>query len=286
MTPKELLRSWLERQLDPAALAWLDEATEKAAKEAGDKPLYLALGLAPRKLGKGDLTLGPEDLNDARSARADWDPRGWSVDQAARILLLLATGERQPERFPELLDQLCRTGDLGELVAFYRGLPLYSAQDKLVARAQEGARSNMRALFEAVAHRNPFPKEKFSEDAWNHLVLKALFVGSALHPIQGLDARANRHLARMMVDFAQERWAAGRDVSPELWRCVVPFADAELEKDLARALELGERGGAAGAALALSQRGDAAAERLLERAPDLAGKARRGALSWDALATA
>jgi hypothetical protein len=48
-----------------------------------------------------------------------------------------------------------------------------------------------------------------------------------LWPIQGLDQRANPRLARMLVGLAQERWAAQRPVSGELWRCVAPHADNE-----------------------------------------------------------
>ncbi len=85
----------------------------------------------------------------------------------------------------------------------------------------------MKPVFEAVAHRNPYPSETFTEDAWNQMVVKAFFMGSTLWPIQGLDERANPRLARMLVGLAQERWAAQRPVSGELWRCVVPHADSE-----------------------------------------------------------
>ena len=129
--------------------------------------------------------------------------------------------------FAQRFTQLCRTADVAEAIAFYRGLPLYPDPERLEAQAAEGTRTNMRAVFEAVAHRSPYPKEQFAENRWNHMVLKALFVGSALHPIQGLEERANPTLARMLCDYAHERWAAGRPVSPELWRCVGPHADAE-----------------------------------------------------------
>jgi hypothetical protein len=59
------------------------------------------------------------------------------------------------------------------------------------------------------------------------MVVKAFFMGSALWPIQGLDERANPRLARMLVGLAQERWAASRPVSGEVWRCVAPHADDE-----------------------------------------------------------
>ena len=95
----------------------------------------------------------------------------------------------------------------------------------------------MTAVFCAVAHQNPYPKEQLPESAWNQMVLKALFVGVALDPIDGLDERANRALMRMLCEYAHERWSAGRAVSPELWRCVGPHADDSALGDLERVLE-------------------------------------------------
>ena len=92
----------------------------------------------------------------------------------------------------------------------------------------------MRPIFEAVAHASPYPAEHFSEAMWNQMVVKALFIGSTLAPIQGLDQRRNADLARMLVDYAHERWAAARGVSPELWRCVGPFARRRYLHDLKR----------------------------------------------------
>ena len=68
------------------------------------------------------------------------------------------------------------------------------------------------------------------------MVLKALFVDSALAPITGLDERANPELARILIDYARERWAAGRPVTPELWRPVKPFMeDPAIKAELDRA---------------------------------------------------
>ena len=250
-TPRELLHRWLGRQLPEAASAWLGAQLDGLTGEVGDRDLYLALGLVPRKLGKADLDLSAADLAAAGRARPGWDPRGWSVDQAARILILLHAGGTGAV-FAQRLTQLCRTADVAEAIAFYRGLPLYPDPERLEAQAAEGTRTNMRAVFEAVAHRSPYPKEQFAENRWNHMVLKALFVGSALHPIQGLEERANPTLARMLCDYAHERWAAGRPVSPELWRCVGPHADAEGLGDLQRVLATGGAIERKAAALALA----------------------------------
>ena len=250
-TPRELLRRWLDRQLPEAASAWLGAQLDGLTGAVRDRDLYLALGLVPRKLGKADLDLSAADLEAAGRARPGWDPRGWSVDQAARILILLHAGGTGAV-FAQRLTQLCRTADVAEAIAFYRGLPLYPDPERLEAQAAEGTRTNMRAVFEAVAHRSPYPKEQFAENRWNHMVLKALFVGSALHPIQGLEERANPTLARMLCDYAHERWAAGRPVSPELWRCVGPHADAEGLGDLQRVLATGGAIERKAAALALA----------------------------------
>ena len=282
MTPWDLLVGWLHRQAPELSRAWLDGQIAKLGSEARDRDVYVALGLVPRKLGKADLDLEAADLEGAQAARPGWDPRGWSVDQAARILILLHAGGAG-ETFANRFGQLCRTADVAEAIAFYRGLPLYPDPPLLEAQAAEGTRTNMRAVFEAVAHRSPYPKEQFAENRWNHMVLKALFVGSALHPIQGLDERANPLLARMLCDYAHERWAAGRPVSPELWRCVGRFADAEALADLQRVLATGGAIERKAAALALAACPDARASELLGQAPDLAAAVARGELTWDNL---
>jgi hypothetical protein len=280
--PCRLLQTWLARQLPEAGNAWLNEQLGRIASDGRDRDLYVALGMVPRKLGKQDLALSEADLAEAGRARSGWDPSGWSVDQAARIVILMQGGTG--DAFAGQFTQLCRTADVSEQVAFYRGLPLYPDGQRLEPQAAEGTRTNMRAVFEAVAHRNPYPKEQFSENRWNHMVLKALFVGSTLHPIQGLDDRANPTLARMLSDYAHERWAAGRPVSPELWRCVGPHADPEALADLQRVLATGSTIERQAAALALHACKDAKAKELLASAPDLAAAIEGGELSWDRLA--
>lgn len=282
-TGKELLRTWLTRQLAEDKRSWLVERLDGLQAGSDERELYIALGLVPRKLGKADLALRPADLGQAREARRDWDPRGLSIDQAARILILLADGS-SGERFAARFRQLCRTADLGEQIAFYRGLPLYPDPELLEDQAAEGTRTNIRAVFEAVAHRSPFPKERFSENRWNHMVLKALFVGSTLYPIQGLDERANPELATMLHDYAHERWAAGRPVSPELWRCIGPYARGAMIDDLARVLGTGGRLEQKAALLALAASPDPRAKEVLADAPALSTAAAGDGLSWDRLA--
>lgn len=285
MTPEHLLLHWLSSRLAPPALEWLNAQAVAVRGADRDGDLYLSFTLVPRKTGKADLLLSTEELAAARAARAGWDPSDLSVDQAARLVLLLAT-QTPADRFAHRLEQLCVTADVAELVLLYRGLPLYPEPERYRLRAAEGIRTNMRAVFEAVAHRNPYASEQLPEDAWNQLVLKALFVGSALHPIVGLDRRANPRLARMLSDYAHERWSASRPVSHELWRCVGPFAEGDLVDDLARVLAKGSPPEKQAAALALSASPDPNAAVLLRAAPELSAAIAAGTLSWPSLTAA
>lgn len=279
--PLDLLVVWLTRQLAEPERVWFEQQMELLSPDIGDRNLYLALGLVPRRLGKDDLALGSADLQQANEARAGWDPSGLSVDQAARIAFLLKAGGTG-EAFRDRFVQLCRTADIAEQIAFYRGLPLYPNPELLAHQAGEAARTNMRSVFEALAHKNPYPFEQFDENRWNHMVLKALFIGSMLHPIQGLGQRANPELARILRDYAHERWAASRQVTPELWRCV--FASGDALDDLKRALEGNDQIERQGAALALASSTTPEAEALLATAPDLSKAIDTGDLTWDSLA--
>jgi hypothetical protein len=277
----DLLRGWLARDLDPDALGWLDEQRARLSEGGGERAFNIAFGMVPRRIGKQDLSLAEADFEAASALRDGWRPVGMSADQAARLVLLLEQAG-DAEAFTERLERLFRSADVGELVTLYRGLPLYPGQPRYAARAAEGVRTNMRAVFEAVAHHNPYPAEQFDDGAWNQLVLKALFVGSALAPVVGLDRRANAALARMLCDYAHERWAASRPVSPELWRCVGPHADDAGIGDLERVLREGTTVEREGAALALAASSHPRAGEVLAQAPSLRRRIERGALAWPA----
>ena len=282
MNPTQLLQKWLESRLPADARAWIAEAANKL-RNGSDTDLYRSVSLATRKVGKADLALAPNEREQAATSREGWDPSEWSLDQAARIYLLLVSGT-DGATFLRRLDQLSDTADIGELVAFYRGLPLYPDQPRYVLRAAEGIRTSMKAVFEAVAHRNPYPAEQLAEPAWNQMVLKTLFIGSALHPIVGLDRRANPELARMLCDYAHERWSAGRPISPELWRCVGPYARGEMLRDLGRVLEKGTDPERTAAALALASSPDPEATGLLWAYPELCSAVNENKVSWQTLA--
>jgi hypothetical protein len=223
----DLADVWISQRTDDRSMAWFRGAVDDVMHAANERALGVAIGLAPRRLGKADLALPASELARAEALRPGLDLGDWSIDQLARVALMAASHAGNNAAFASRFDGFCATAEINELIALCRGLPLYPDPALIEPRAREAVRSGMKPVFEAVAHRNPYPREAFSEGAWNQMVVKAFFIGSTLWPIQGLDERANPRLARMLVGLAQERWAAQRPVSGEVWRCVVPHADGE-----------------------------------------------------------
>ena len=208
-TPLDLLRAWVVERASKSAAEWFDEQLLKLEAAPTEKDFHLSLGYAPRRLGKADLALGSQELTTAAAARAGWDPGDWSVDQAARIAMILATFKGDTQVFRDRLETLFRTADVGELITFYRGLPLYpDAEDCTHARAREGARSGMRPIFEAVAHRNPYPAGAIRRERLESHGAEGSVHRQQLRPIQGLD-RARQPAARRAC-CANMRTSAGR----------------------------------------------------------------------------
>lgn len=258
------LDAWLKARLATGELAWLNDRCQ-AVSEGDKKQLFLAFGLASRKVGKNDLSLSTVELDHARAARRSWDPSRWTVDQAARLRLVLSYPALEATAYVAVLDQLFAAAEVHELVALYQGLPLFPHQAAFQLRCAEGLRTNMQSVFCAIAHQNPYPSEQLNDDQWNQLVLKSVFIGIPLDPIVGLDRRSNPKLANILVEFAQERWAAKRPVTPELWRCVGPFADEPALNALEKVLSTGTDLERQAASLALRSCSDEKARFLLKQ---------------------
>jgi hypothetical protein len=176
---------------------------------------------------------------------------------------------------------LFATADVGEQTALYLSLPLLPYPEAFKSRTSEGIRTNMTVVFNAIALDNPYPAEFMEEAAWNQLVLKAIFVGSPLHRIQGLDSRANQALAGTLSDFAHERWAAKRPVPAELWRPVGPYINYQILPDIEKLFASQDPIQQTAAALACSQSTLPEAKVLLNRYPEMAQKIEQGELTWE-----
>ena len=131
--------------------------------------------------------------------------------EPARVAMLVSV---KPDA--SMLGDLYRHGDNDERRAILRALPLLDEAWRFGELAVEACRSSVTPIFEAIACENPFPSLYFSDDSFNQMVLKAVFVGVSLARVVGLRTRLTPELSRMAEDYAAERRAAGRTIPSDL----------------------------------------------------------------------
>jgi hypothetical protein len=280
---RNLLHQVLAPGLAREALAWLERTIAQLRQNFSEPAFFTAFSTLPRRVGKHDLVLTAAELSLAATLCPGWPLPRWSVDQAARSLLLLSLPQAQGGALGNLLEKLYASADLAEAVALHQTLPLLPDGERYKYWALVGFNSQITAVFNAIALENSYPALHFDLAAWNQLILKAVFVGSPLQPIWGLDERANADLARMLMDYVHERWAAQRDVTPELWRLVAPFIEVAWLPDLEQALRTGNLIQQQAVALASWQAPLALAVTLLAPYPELKLLAQSGQLTWQTI---
>lgn len=278
---RSIIINWLENQLPAQKTEWLRSTGESLMIEAEAWKLFTSFSMVPRQTGKEKIKLTEADLKDADSYRSGWNPSEWSVDQLGRTWLLLCYAEHGKEEFLDKLDKVFVTSDMGEAVTLYQSICIYPYPEELKLRAAEGVRSNITTVFNAVALNNPYPFDYLEQDPWNQIVLKALFVGSPLYKIVGLEKRANQTLARILVEYAHERRSAGREVSPELWRPVGPFINEEISNDLKWVLSQTDNLQKQAGVLALRSSAYDKKNSLLEQYREVVEEIDRNNITWD-----
>ena len=129
-----------------------------------------------------------------------------------------------PERLTLLLERLYQTADVQEQQLIIQVLPLLESQERFLRIATEAARTNIVPVFSSLALDNPFPQEHFTENQWNQMVLKTIFVGCDIAKIVGLHERHNSALSETIFQYVSERHSAHRTVP----RAVVQLCEGAL----------------------------------------------------------
>ena len=205
----------LEGRVSPEALAWLQGAAAEVARDpAKIGTRFPAVG---RMVGRGPLDPGadPDDVH------------AWTIDDAARTYLLQALDDPGAE-----LRELYRYGDAAERRGILRALEHLDAD--AVDLVEDAIRTNDTRLIAAAL--GPYATAHLSDAAYDQAVLKCVFVGVPITPLDGLH-RVTPDGARMLAAFVHERVAAGRDVPGEVWTVIdrhppadeIAAIEAELE---------------------------------------------------------
>ncbi|MFC3416194.1 EboA domain-containing protein [Algoriphagus hitonicola] len=269
----------LEANSEEKSIQWLKQKAQKIQESNSSTPLFLAFSQASRFFSKDLLILSEQEKIQVDQLVSAFEPAHWNRLQAARSFLLLNLPQEKESWF-SAMNQLFETADMHEQHALFAALPILPFQEDLLTRAIDGCRTNMTLIFDAVALNNPYPASYFPEANWNQLVLKAVFMQRPLYRIQGLEERRNSALAEIASDFAHERWAAGRNVMPELWRLVAPFMNDQYLADLEKVLNSTDDLELAGGVLTLYESDFAPAKALLADYPDLLAQVESGQITW------
>jgi hypothetical protein len=203
------LEAALEARARPEGLEWLREA--RAAVAADATAIRSRFPMVGRKVGRAPLDEGADPA----------DVHAWTIDDAARTLLLISAGDAAEAELAELY----RYGDAAERRGVLRALPYLNIGDRGLALVDDAIRTNDTRLIAAAL--GPYATRYLPDAAYDQAVLKCVFVGVPITGLDGIPERVTPDGARMLGAFVHERVAAGRDVPPEVWMVIDRYPPAE-----------------------------------------------------------
>lgn len=216
----DLFLQIIQQNLELEACSWLGNKVELIKNEEKTFQLNLSFSQLPRKLGKEIIVAQPEDFEYLMRLLPDFSLEVWTIDRLARVWLLMQVPDHNQEAYLKKINNLFVASEMNELIALYSALPFLSYPQEWVARCEEGIRSNIGTVLEAIMYHNSYPYVMLSEGAWNQMILKAFFTEKDVKQITGLKERANLALANTLQDYVQERLAAHRTVHPEIYQLI------------------------------------------------------------------
>lgn len=213
---------------------WYFSKLDRLLQGAPPAQFYLTFSSAARKTSKDPLQLNEDQIGRLQAIQPAFNLSTWTVDELSRVVFMSCLNVEDNQA---ILDKLFDTADMRESVALFKGLFFLDNAEEFTLRAIDGLRTNITHVFDAIALDNVFPSLHFEEAPWNQMVLKAIFMQRPIYRIFDLDKRSNKTLALILQDYAHERWAAHRQVSPELWRAVAGHADESFLPDFEKMLK-------------------------------------------------
>ena len=270
----------VESYVDVEDRNWLEEKITAITKEKSTRDLYLTYSLTPTKIhSEENLNLIFDDSDLGRYLQI----QGANIRQVVRIYLLIRVLNADEEFFIPKVANIIQVADTSELETFLKFLILLPNPENYKTTAVEALRTNIAVIFNALAYHNPYPSLFFNDQQWNQMYLKTAFMQGDLSAIVDIDKRANKDLARIISDYAHERWAASRDIDPYFWRPVSQFLDATLLNDMRRLLESDDPAENKAGALCCSRSDNPEAKNLLENYSGLKAKIESNKISWKTL---
>lgn len=197
--------------------------------------------------------------------------------------MLVQILESDADFFEEKVHNIIQIADTFELETLLKYLVLLPNAENFKFAAVEALRTNIATVFDAISMNNPYPGLYFNYQQWNQMYLKAAFMQRDLSQIMAVDKMANKELARIISDYAHERWAASRTIDPEFWRPVSNFLEGQTLEDMSRLFKSDSPVERNAAALVCYFSDKSDAKELLDNYPSLKDKIEKRVLTWENL---
>ena len=222
MRLSELIKEYCLNELkDEKTKSWLDQ---KLHSIKTDKDFFISFALINKKIPRGHLQLSLSQLQIIQLKYPEFNIENWTLDQLCRFSLLMY----YPLLSVESLTKLISVADTREQISIFKSIPYLENASHFAPIVVNGIRTNIVDVFDAITLKNPYPASYFSQDEWNQMILKAVFMERPIYQIKDIDQRKNEKLAHILFDYARERWAASRRVTPELWRMISGYITEKL----------------------------------------------------------
>jgi len=267
----------LGHSVSEETLTWIENKLDLIIKSKSAKELYLTYSLLA---GKIDSAKKPRIEGINQELKEYLIAQNADLLQIARIYLLNRVLESDLAYFSGKVANLIQVADTSELETFLKFLILLPNAGNFNQAGVEALRTNIGIIFDAIALNNPYPSLYFNDQQWNQMYLKAAFMQRNLGEIVDVEKRANSDLARIISDYAHERWAASRDIDPMFWRPVTGFLEGVLLKDMDHLFKSKDIIENRAAALCCYYSQQPEANKLLDNYPDLNEKVANKAVTW------
>lgn len=277
---RKQLSKILGDSLSEDTLTWVENKLDLIIKSKSAKELYLSYSLIA---GKIDPAKKPRIQGINQELKEYLIAQNADLLQIARIYLLIRVLESDIAYFSTKVANLIQVSDTGELETFLKFLILLPNASDYKQVGVEALRTNIGIIFDAIALNNPYPAIYFNDQQWNQMYLKAAFMQRNLGEIVDVEKRANGDLARIISDYAHERWAASRDIDPMFWRPVTRFLKGNLLQDMDHLFKSKDRMENLAAALCCYYSQQPEAIKLLDKYPHLKEKVANKAVTWENL---
>jgi len=223
-----LFHSIIQSGVDSETLGWLQEKADLANGNEPFSKFVIAFSIVSRKVPKAEVGLSDKDIDTINEVIPHFSISNWSLKKLCRVWLIMQIDASDQASYIGKIEELFRDADMNELATLYAALPILAYPEHWKEQCAVGIRSNIGYVLDAVIMDNPYPAEYLSEDAWNQLILKAIFTDKDVSKIIGLEKRVNKNLVKALRDYADERNAAGRTINPKLWEIVDLFEQKKI----------------------------------------------------------